>query len=75
MVLPVSLPRSHTANGARSDHYPYWLTGRAGVMVTDTAEFRNADYHQPTDTVETLDFEFAQQVTRAVANALHTLSA
>jgi Zn-dependent M28 family amino/carboxypeptidase len=75
MVLPVSLPSSHSANGSRSDHYPYWLSGRKGVMVTDTAEFRNPHYHRSTDTVDTLDFGFAAQVTRAVAQALHALSA
>jgi Zn-dependent M28 family amino/carboxypeptidase len=74
MVLPVSLPSSHSANGARSDHYPYWLSGRRGVMVTDTAEFRNPHYHRATDTVDTLDFDFAAQVTRAVAQALHALT-
>lgn len=69
-VLPVVLPADHTANGMRSDHYPYWLSGRSGVMVTDTAEFRNAHYHRPTDTVDTLDVDFAEQVTRTLADAL-----
>jgi aminopeptidase YwaD len=73
-VLPVSLPTDHTANGARSDHYPYWLSGRKGVMVTDTAEFRNAHYHQATDTLDTLDLDFAEQVARAVADAVRALS-
>ncbi|HEX8630170.1 MAG TPA: M20/M25/M40 family metallo-hydrolase [Catenuloplanes sp.] len=73
-VLPLSLPVTHTADGARSDHYPYWLSGRKGVMVTDTANFRNPHYHQPTDTLETLDFAFAESVTRVIAAAVQTLS-
>lgn len=74
MVLPVDLPADGEHAG-RSDHYPYWLSGRKGVMLTDTAEFRNPHYHRPTDTIDTLDLNFAARVTRAVAVALRALSA
>ncbi|WP_144126601.1 M20/M25/M40 family metallo-hydrolase [Catellatospora sichuanensis] len=73
-VVAVPLPSDHEANGARSDHQPYWASGRLGVMVTDTAEFRNPHYHQPTDTLDTLDLDFAAQVTQAVADAMRTLA-
>ena len=33
-----------------------------GVVVASTPNFRNPHYHQPTDTLETLDLEFAAQV-------------
>jgi hypothetical protein len=36
-------------------------------MVTDTAEYRNKNYHAASDTFDTLDFEFATNVTRATA--------
>ena len=72
-VLPIDLP-ADDANAGRSDHYPYWLSGRLGIMVTDTAEFRNPNYHRPTDTPDTLDFEFAAQVTRTVADAVRALA-
>jgi Zn-dependent M28 family amino/carboxypeptidase len=42
----------------RSDHLPFWKCGIPAVMWTDTAEFRNPHYHQPTDTPETLDYGF-----------------
>lgn len=73
-VLPVSLPPGHHAHGARSDHHPYWLSGRMGIMITDTAEFRNPHYHQPSDTLETLDLDFAAQATRTVATAVRALT-
>lgn len=41
---------------SRSDHAPFWQRGIPAVMVTDTAEFRNAHYHQPSDLPETLDY-------------------
>ena len=41
-----------------SDHASFWDHGYPAVMVTDTAFFRNPHYHLPTDTCETLDFDF-----------------
>jgi len=40
----------------RSDHQNFWATGYPAVMVTDTAEFRNPNYHQPSDAADTLDY-------------------
>ncbi len=55
----------------RSDHAAFWHYGYPAVMLTDTADFRNPHYHQPTDTVETLNLEFLCQVASAVtASAL-----
>lgn len=39
-----------------SDHLAFWRLGYPAIMVTDTAFLRNPNYHQPTDTPETLDF-------------------
>src|SRR5436309_7613427 len=53
----------------RSDHAAFWHHGYPAVMLTDTANFRNPHYHQPTDTLETLNLAFMEQVTRAVTAA------
>jgi Zn-dependent M28 family amino/carboxypeptidase len=53
----------------RSDHAPFWWSGRPALMWTDTAEFRNPHYHQASDTPDTLDFEFLAAVTRLLAHA------
>jgi aminopeptidase YwaD len=45
-----------------SDHSPFWDHGFSALMITDTAFLRNPNYHLPTDTMETLDFEFMQKV-------------
>jgi Zn-dependent M28 family amino/carboxypeptidase len=55
-VSPVALPPV-VRDMWRSDNGNYWVSGYPAVMVTDTSNFRNPHYHQPTDTVETLDFE------------------
>ena len=42
-------------------------------MVTDTAFYRNPNYHQVTDTPDTLDYERMAQVVTGVYVAITTL--
>lgn len=49
-----------------SDHWSFWQQGYPGFMITDTAFFRNAHYHQPTDTPQTLDFDRLAQVATGI---------
>lgn len=39
-----------------SDHGPYWRAGSVALMVTDTAPFRDPNYHHESDVPDTLDF-------------------
>jgi aminopeptidase YwaD len=55
-----------------SDHFPFWEKNIPAVMVTDTAFLRNPNYHQPTDTMDTLDIEFIGQVTKGVCKFLES---
>jgi hypothetical protein len=48
---------------AWSDHWSFWQFGYPGVMITDTALFRNPHYHTPEDLPGTLDYD---QMTRVV---------
>jgi len=57
----------------RSDHAAFWHHGYPAVMLTDTANFRNPHYHQPTDTLETLNLAFMEQVARGVTAAAMAL--
>lgn len=59
------------ANLVRSDHASFWAAGLSGVMVTDTANFRNPNYHCSggPDTVDVLDHDFAGKVVEATAEA------
>ena len=54
----------------RSDHAPFWRAGLPALMWTDTAEFRNPNYHRPTDTPETLDYEFMAEVARLLVHVV-----
>ena len=49
-----------------SDHMSYWLHGYPAVMITDTAFNRNPNYHQSSDTIETLDFDRMAKVIQGV---------
>jgi hypothetical protein len=53
-----------------SDHSSFWDAGYPALMITDTSFFRNPHYHQPTDTVETLDLSFLASVTRGLCEAV-----
>jgi len=39
-----------------SDHQSYWKFDYPAVMITDTAFYRNKNYHKPSDTEDTLDY-------------------
>jgi Zn-dependent M28 family amino/carboxypeptidase len=56
-----------------SDHLNYWKFGFSALMLTDTAFFRNKNYHEPTDTMETLDLKMMAKVIDGVYNTLTTL--
>lgn len=73
-ILPLAVPSGASGDAARSDHASYWAAGRPGVMITDTANFRNPHYHQPSDLPQTLDLDFATLTTRAVMGAIRVLT-
>jgi peptidase M28-like protein len=57
-----------------SDHRSYWEAGFQATMITDTAFFRNAHYHEPTDTPDTLDYERMAHAVQGVLAATLALA-
>jgi hypothetical protein len=53
-----------------SDHLSYWRAGYPAVMITDTAFYRNANYHTPDDTAERLDYRRMGQAVEGVYAAV-----
>jgi Zn-dependent M28 family amino/carboxypeptidase len=49
-----------------SDNYSFWHHGYRAVMITDTSFFRNRNYHQETDTIDTLNFEKMSEVVKGL---------
>jgi Zn-dependent M28 family amino/carboxypeptidase len=58
-----------------SDHASFWDAGLPALMVTDTAFFRNPNYHLPSDTIDTLDFTFMAELVKSLELALLELPA
>ncbi len=61
----IAAPKSMTGIDF-SDHLNYWKFGFSALMITDTAFFRNKNYHEKTDTLETLDLVRMADVIDAV---------
>ena len=57
-----------------SDHSPFWDAGLPAVMITDTAFFRNPNYHTPQDTFDTLDYFFMAKLVKSLLITLKELS-
>src|SRR5262245_52547920 len=53
-----------------SDHLSYWREGYPAVMITDTASYRNANYHTLDDTAERLDYRRMGQAVEGVYAAV-----
>ncbi len=56
-----------------SDHSSFWKEGFPALMVTDTAFLRNPHYHLPSDTPETLNYEFLALVVKGLCATVQEL--
>jgi Zn-dependent M28 family amino/carboxypeptidase len=56
-----------------SDHASFWDVGWPALMVTDTAFFRNPNYHLSSDTMDTLDFSFMAKLVTSLEASLAIL--
>jgi Zn-dependent M28 family amino/carboxypeptidase len=57
----------------RSDHAPFWFHGIPAIMITDTANFRNKNYHRNSDRAETLDYESMALLVEGITYMLPTI--
>lgn len=57
-----------------SDHWSFWQNGFPAVMVTDTAMFRNKNYHRSTDTPEKLDYLRMEKLVHGMVPVITELS-
>jgi len=66
-VETMAVPRALLGSASdllRSDHASFWEVNVPALTIVDTAEMRNPHYHRPTDTIASLDLDFALSVTR-----------
>jgi hypothetical protein len=57
-----------------SDHGPFWKQQYPAFMVTDTAPFRNPNYHEMSDTVDRLDLARLAYVAQGLDKVVDHLS-
>jgi Zn-dependent M28 family amino/carboxypeptidase len=57
-----------------SDHNSFWKRGYTAVMITDTAFYRNPNYHSPDDRIETLDFHKMSALLEALVQTAKDLT-
>ena len=57
-----------------SDHRSFWEQDLPALLVTDTAFLRNPNYHLPSDTLKTLDFEFMEKVATGIYSSVVELT-
>jgi len=53
-----------------SDHRNYWKFGYPGFMITDTAFYRNPNYHNFGDLPDTLDYDRLATLIKALCETL-----
>ena len=74
VVGPALLSVPAARHFSRSDHVNFWRAGLPAIQVTNTANFRNANYHLPGDTPDTLDYQTLARITAATALVVEHLS-
>ena len=58
---------SFMSDVGRSDHINFWNAGIPAVLITDTADYRNFNYHRATDSWQTLDYKRMALLTRGLS--------
>ncbi|MDA8214996.1 MAG: M28 family peptidase, partial [Nitrospiraceae bacterium] len=56
-----------------SDHLNFWEFGYSAFMITDTAFYRNPNYHAPGDIAETLDYDRMTELVIGLYKAIGSL--
>lgn len=57
-----------------SDHWAFWQFGYPAIMVTDTAPFRNLQYHTAQDTWDRLDYDRLARVVDGLSGVVRDLT-
>ncbi|MBD2355371.1 M28 family peptidase [Tolypothrix sp. FACHB-123] len=73
LTLPIPLKGLLAPDTLRSDHAPFWYQDIGAVLVTDTANLRNVNYHQPSDVAENIDRDFFLGSAQIVLNITNVL--
>lgn len=73
LTLPIPFKGLLTPDTLRSDHAPFWYQGVGAVLVTDTANLRSPNYHQPSDLSKNIERDFFIGAAQIIVNATNNL--
>jgi Zn-dependent M28 family amino/carboxypeptidase len=68
-ALPASFPGVDW-----SDHWSFWQAGYPAILITDTAIYRDPNYHRASDTPEKVAYEQLARVTRGLESVIRALA-
>jgi hypothetical protein len=71
---PLDILKAINASVTGSDHSPFWDQGYSALLGIEDVPLTNPSYHRPTDTIDTLNLDFAAAVTRASLAAVAELA-
>jgi Zn-dependent M28 family amino/carboxypeptidase len=57
-----------------SDQWAFWQVGYPGIMITDTAPFRNPNYHTQNDLPQSMDFDRFAKVVEGVIDVVRAFA-
>jgi len=66
--------RANISGVGWSDQWAFWQQGYPGIMITNTAPFRDPHYHAPTDTPDKLDYDRFALVVSGVEKTIEELA-
>ncbi|MFM2061692.1 MAG: hypothetical protein RLZZ507_1362 [Cyanobacteriota bacterium] len=69
LTLPIPFKGLLTPDTLRSDHAPFWYQGVGAVLVTDTANLRSPNYHQPSDLPKNIERSFFTGAAQIIVNS------
>lgn len=69
----LTVPEADKMVIAFSDHINYWDIGCPVIFLTDTAFYRNANYHRATDTWNTLDYDKMVELANGLYGVTQTI--
>ncbi len=65
-VRSISVPKEILPDVSRSDHDCYNILGYKALMINNTSEYRNKNYHKKTDTPDTLMYDKMAEIVKGV---------
>jgi len=74
LIGPALLAVPAARHFSRSDHVNFWRAGMPAIQVSNTANFRNPNYHRRTDTPDTLDYDTLARITAATILTVERLA-